>query len=296
MILPLPRMPPTKWATYLKDKGHRFPRTQDEYRLMQQAIIRERVFVSDVGQLQSQAGKTHVGFAGEGVFTAVEDRPLPLYLCLGNPSADPVPAFPEVGGGPSSTVGFPSLGSVPESLDLTLYNWEGVDDDSDSDVSDEESWLAEESRDPYDAERIAHEQAMARDNGGYLEQLMWAKRVATRRLRAAQGKFGPRSRFKFRKMTKLVTRRGPPARPGGKRRKGFFIDEHFVSLDHIPDTTLEAFFQGKYKQKKGCFNCGKTDHQMAKCPLPLKCFQCGGPYPCSKCPPVQEGSGSPPGG
>jgi len=105
MLLALLRLPPTKWAVYLKDMGHRFPRDDAEYKLMQNAIIRERVFVDDVGQLTAQSNgadrKGHpVGFVdGDGTFTVLDDKPLPLYLCLGSPSTQPqTPAFPVVQG------------------------------------------------------------------------------------------------------------------------------------------------------------------------------------------------------
>ena len=225
MILALLRLPPRKWADYLKEMGHRFPRTEAEYQAMQQAIIRERVFMTDVGQLgaNAQSAGSHVGYA-EGTFAVLGNDPLPLYMCLGSPSEDDVPAFPTVSKDSGSNVGAPSLGHVQENLDLTLYNWEGVDDASDSEVSNEETWLAENAHDPYTPERLANEQQLAAGNGKYLKDLFWARRVATRRFRAAKGKFGPRSRFKIRKMSKRVTKWGPPARsvhiiaPGDKSR------------------------------------------------------------------------------
>ena len=72
---------------------------------------------------------------------------------------------------------------------------------------------------------------------------------------------------------------------GKTSRKGFFIGEHFASLDHIPDDVLTAFFQGRGKFKAGsrqprddrCFNCGSPDHYSKKCPQPRKCFGCGSP-------------------
>ena len=168
MVLALLRLPPTKWAVYLKDMGHRFPRNEEEYRLMQQAIIRERVFVDDVGQLTAQAGgadrKAHpVGFVdGDGTFTVLEDQQLPLYLCLGNPSTSPqTPAFPVVAGGDRNGVSSDVRSESASNLDLTLYNWAGVLDDTDSEASDEESWLADNRLDPWSAEKVAHEKALA---------------------------------------------------------------------------------------------------------------------------------------
>ena len=51
MLLSLLRLAPKKWAEYLKEMGHRFPRTQLEYVSMQQAMIREKTLENQVGQL-----------------------------------------------------------------------------------------------------------------------------------------------------------------------------------------------------------------------------------------------------
>ena len=87
MLLALMRLPPKKWAEYLKDMGHRFPRTRDEYRAMQNAIIREKVLETQVSTLHHEKGSHH----NPGMYLAEEsaaniDAPLPLYLCLGSPS------------------------------------------------------------------------------------------------------------------------------------------------------------------------------------------------------------------
>ena len=127
----------------------------------------------------------------------------------------------------------------------------------------------------------------------YLARLYWAKRLSDRKYRAAKGRFGPKRRFRARALAKRYTRRGPPQHLGGGKgekgitghpRKGFFIGEHFVSLDHIPENDIAAFFQGKYQSpKRGnggkdmrCFNCGETGHMAKQCRKPQKCFKCGG--------------------
>ena len=40
MLLSLMRLPPKKWSESLKEMGHRFPNTQQEYKTLQQAMIR----------------------------------------------------------------------------------------------------------------------------------------------------------------------------------------------------------------------------------------------------------------
>ena len=42
MLLSLLRLSPKKWAEYLKDMGHRFPRALAEYTALQQLIVREK--------------------------------------------------------------------------------------------------------------------------------------------------------------------------------------------------------------------------------------------------------------
>ena len=85
---------------------------------MQQAIIRERVFVQDVGNLgaNAQSGST-VGYTGS--FAVMDAEPLPLYMCLGNPT-DAMPTFPTVSLGEGKTVST-DVGSV------SAYAWSDID-------------------------------------------------------------------------------------------------------------------------------------------------------------------------
>ena len=170
-----------------------------------------------------------------------------------------------------------------------LLDLEGIPD-SDSDVdTDDDLWNAENREDPYSSERIQQEVAEAKANPMYLAELYWAKRIADRRFRAAKGRFGPKKRFHPRKMAKKFTRRGPMKggkgyKGGGSAMKGFFIGEHFVSLDHVPETDLLTFFNGKSSSSNGhmskdmkCFNCGSPGHMSRDCKDPQKCFGCGQP-------------------
>ncbi len=84
-------------------------------------------------------------------------------------------------------------------------------------------------------------------------------RKATRKYRAAAGRFGPKRRFKRQYAGRRYTKRGPSkGKGGGRSRRGFFIGEHFVSLEHIPNEEVEAFFGGKGGRKgKGKGKRGK---------------------------------------
>ena len=72
MLLSLLRISPKKWADYLKEMGHRFPRTEQQYKLMQENIVRERTLETQVGQLGGGGNNTpgigFVGFNGEDQF------------------------------------------------------------------------------------------------------------------------------------------------------------------------------------------------------------------------------------
>ena len=123
------------------------------------------------------------------------------------------------------------------------------------------------------------EQTRGRDPS-YLAQLYWTQRKAIRKFRAPKGKFGPKSCFRPSRIAKRFTRRGPSR--GDTPARGFFVGEYFVSLDHIPEEVLQAFFQGKSTKANGkhgkdqrCFNCGKHGHFAADCSEPQKCFNCG---------------------
>ena len=65
MLLSLLRLSGKKWADYLKELGHHFPRTLAEYQKMQQDIIRERTLIENVHTLhepqKGQAANAHAG-------------------------------------------------------------------------------------------------------------------------------------------------------------------------------------------------------------------------------------------
>jgi len=261
MVLALLRLPPKKWSEYLKDMGHRFPKTPDEYRTMQEAIIRERTLENQVGVLSSgsigsQGGGGRGTYMTAGEPVGSQAAIMPLYLCLGNPAATATP---------STYLGYPAdKNHMNGENTVTLLSLDNIDD-SDSEYSSDETWLAEDGEDPYDGERLEAELAYAKSDPMYLAELYWAKRLATRRYRAAKGKCGPRKRFHPRKIAKRFTRRGPGGK-GGSTTQGFFMGEHFVCLDHVPEDAISAFFQGKSKgggkgkftgnRDQKCINCG----------------------------------------
>jgi hypothetical protein len=86
MLLSLLRLPGKKWAEYLKDMGHRFPRTQIQYQQMQTEIVRERTLIENVQSLHDApkpAGNTHAGL----YFSEPDFSPIPLFLALGGNAA-----------------------------------------------------------------------------------------------------------------------------------------------------------------------------------------------------------------
>ena len=80
------RLPPKKWAEYLNDMWCRFHRTLENYRIMQAAIVLERPLEKQVGMLHTDRAQGH---ANPGMYlTSNSDSNLmPLYLCLGTPTA-----------------------------------------------------------------------------------------------------------------------------------------------------------------------------------------------------------------
>ena len=84
MLLSLMRMSPKRWSECLKDLGHRFPKTEIEYKNMQNAIVRERTLETQVCSLSNSTPQG----SGSGTYLSAEESNLadgmPLYLCLGN--------------------------------------------------------------------------------------------------------------------------------------------------------------------------------------------------------------------
>ena len=108
-------------------------------------------------------------------------------------------------------------------------------------------WTKEDLEDPYTPERWEQEEREGTTNPIYLAHLWWAQRKATRRFRAAPEKFGPKKKFHPRKMAKRFTRRGPSKGngKGGSQTGWLFIGESFAPPEHVPETEVRAFFNGK---------------------------------------------------
>ena len=87
VLLSPPRLPTKMWGEYLKAMGHRFPKTESEHSEMKLTIVRERVLEQQVGDLtivgDGRSGGPRHDWAGEG------ESPLPLFLCLVQPTANP---------------------------------------------------------------------------------------------------------------------------------------------------------------------------------------------------------------
>ena len=61
---------------------------------------------------------------------------------------------------------------------------------------------------------------------------------------APKGKFGPRRRFQGGRFKERFRRKGPAGRYGGGPRKGSYVGNTFVSLDHVDDSEFEEHFKG----------------------------------------------------
>ena len=258
MIMALLRLPPRKWVELLKDMQHRFPRNHEEYKSLQNTIVREKSLEYQVGAL-SRGGSGATGVTGTNFLTGQvqEDDWLPLHLCLGSPA-----------GGQEAHVDPRAAQRSADATATVLLSLGGIED-SDSDFSDEDTWQREDREDPYSPSMLEAEQQKAAANPEYLHELYWTKRKATRKFRAAKGRFGPRVRFHPRKLGNKFTRRGLSARTGGPTRKGFFVGQYFVSLDHIPEEEIIAFFSGKTRNG----NIHKRDGPGSKS---VRCYNCGG--------------------
>ena len=87
MLLSLLRLPPKKWSERQKYTGHRFPRNHREYKQLQNTVICEKTLETQVGNLGTD-GRRHgqcTYFTSNG-HDDFDYEPLPLYLCLGEPS------------------------------------------------------------------------------------------------------------------------------------------------------------------------------------------------------------------
>ena len=117
--------------------------------------------------------------------------------------------------------------------------------DSDSDA-DSERWECENKHDPISPSDMCELQNSPPDQ---VAAIYWIMRKAVGRYPVAAGRFQPRRRVTGSKRFRRFRRKG--ARPGGRGRKGFYVAGTFISLDEIPEDTLEVCFEGGGKRKKG---------------------------------------------
>ena len=133
---------------------------------MQNAIVRERTLETQVCSLSNSTPQ------GSGAYLAAGDAPsaagMPLYLCLGN--------IAEMGASNSNnSVQFltetpAAAGAEAQATQVFLYELEGIED-SDSDISDEEMWLAEQEVDPWTLAQLQNEEVKAAQDPTYLNEL-----------------------------------------------------------------------------------------------------------------------------
>ena len=93
MLLSLLRLNPRKWSEYLKDMGHRFPRTMEEYQNMKDNIVREKTLESQMGTM-GHDGRSAGQTMGSTFFEGSQDDGIPLYLCPGSPAHTAGPSQP----------------------------------------------------------------------------------------------------------------------------------------------------------------------------------------------------------
>ena len=225
MILSVLRTPPKKWAELLKEIGRRFPRDQAEYTTIQQILTRDHAIETNVASLQTRSS----GAGATGTYLALGDaEPLPLYLALGGAGANPLAPTFHTNQSQGSPSGMWNSGPTSQSNDSniiwTLFDLEDGKDGASSWASDEEYWNREDREDPWPQERIDAEVRASAEDPMHKTNCFWQMRKATRRFRAASGKFGPRTKFKRQAVGKRFTKRGPPG-PTGRPQRGFFIEE-----------------------------------------------------------------------
>ena len=233
MLLGLLQLTPRKWSDLLKELGHRLPREHHEHVRLQQGILRERVLENSVFDPRGGGGPR----TSPGVRHYLIDEelgPRPMYMCLGDLGGSRHP----VGTGPAISSGIDTPGADDDTVDVYDGQWlpDGVSD-ADSDCSiHAEQWGYENLHDPISAEEVRQLQRFDHDG---IQKVCWTARKAIRRYRAAIGMFQPRGRTKGgRAKRRFIRNGGKPS--GGKRRKGFYVEDAWISLDNITDESLEA--------------------------------------------------------
>ena len=211
---------------------------------MQGLILREKEMERTISELQISGRLIQPGQTGTTFFTG-DECGAPLYLCLGDPVC--TGAFPsnedQEATLATASTSYPALEDVPEGP--PAYSAEEVVATSDDSETDSEQWAQEDVDDPYPEEHVAACRAEAENNPMAAAKIWWTARRWERRKRAAfskPGQFGPKRRMKVRKIAKRFTRRAGGASAHSKPKRGFYIGQHFVSFEGIPEDQLQAFF------------------------------------------------------
>lgn len=224
MFLTLLRMSTKQWTEYIKEMNHRFPRSAEEYRTLQQLIISESTLTEHIGALGRTGGRSNLSGGSGSFFVGAgsnEEAFQRLYMCLGQPVV--TGESPNYGYANERTQAY--LGEVSDESEegITVYDLDLIDDGpSEGSSTNESQWAEENLQYPFPPERLAAEQNAAQDPN-YVQKLWLSQRMATRCYRAARGRFGPRKRFTCRRLGRKYAQGGPAQGSSGRTvRSGKF--------------------------------------------------------------------------
>eukprot|EP00971_Amphidinium_carterae_P267164 5299901-Amphidinium_carterae.1 len=233
------RLSAKKWADLLERIGHRFPRTEAEYRQLEMLLQRETVLHETLSTLNHLQHNQHTSWSdtrhrleGQRYWTGEED-----------PSDYPH------GADDATLWDWPADGTYYDETDA----YEEDEEDCDSEATDEDQWAEENAMDPYTPKRLHQEQVWGQDPT-YLAGCYWAARRSIRRFRAATGKFQRRGfRKPFRKgkgkgKGKQTSKKGKPL----PFMTGTFYEDYTHGGDQHHDHSYDvdsAYYKGKSKGK-----------------------------------------------
>ena len=268
MLLSVLRLTPKKWIEILKGCGRRMPRDLHEYEVVKRMLLRENVLHGQAFGFTRQAGNPPHKFRGS--FLTGDQQALPPFACLDQFAA----------GGLNSSYALVSRhspcppGEESEAEDEILVYDDCFVDSSSGPDTDESQWDEEDRPNHWPTTGREDLQRKRVEDKAPRGEIYWAQRSAQRCYRVATGRFGPRRRFKGRHLAKkLKTKRFAI---GKRPRRGFFVAERFVSVDHILENEMEGYVQAKAKRKRRsaaprdqrCFKCGDFGHWATTCPYP----------------------------